>query len=115
MAAGKYDLTIERGATLSLVVTYNDSSGDPNDLTSYTARLQIRRKVSDSNFLLELSTENGGIILGGALGTITLNASAATTAELSGSGVYDLEIISSGGVVTRVIEGAVYFKDNVTR
>jgi hypothetical protein len=115
MAAGKYDITIERGATFSLVLTYKDSTDALINLTGYTARMQIRRKIGDATFLLELTTENGRIALGGALGTITLSASAATTNELAGSGVYDLEIISSGGQVTRVIEGKVHISDNVTR
>jgi hypothetical protein len=114
MTAGTYSLTIEQGATLRLIVTYKDPTGAPIDLTGYSARCQIRRSVGGS-ILLNLTTQNGGIILGGSAGTITLLASASTTTPLTGSGVYDLELVSSGGEVTRVLEGTVVISPNVTR
>lgn len=115
MTAGKYDLTIEQGATLAQVFTWRDSSDALVNLTGYTARCQVRRTLSDPDTLLSLTTENSGITLGGVLGTIQLNATAAVTALLSGKGVYDLELISGGGTVTRLIEGGVYFAPEVTR
>lgn len=114
MTAGKYPLTIEQGATLAQVFTWRDSSDALVNLTGYTARCQVRRTLSDPDTLLSLTTENGGITLGGSAGTIQLNASATATAALSGKGVYDLELIS-GSTVTRLIEGTVYFSPEVTR
>ena len=115
MVAGKYDLTIEQGATLAQVFTWKDSAGVVINLTGYTARCHVRRRLEDTDKIMDLTTENGGITLGGVLGTITLNASATVTAQLSGNGVYDLEMISSGGQVTRLLQGKVSFNANVTR
>lgn len=116
MPAGNYDITIEQGATFSLVFTWRDSAGSLVNVTGYSARMQVRKSPSSPTVLLDLSTTGGGITLGGTNGTITLSASAATTAALSPSpAVYDLEMVSPGGVVTRLLAGKVNILPEVTR
>jgi hypothetical protein len=116
MAAGNYDLYMEQGATFSLVITWKDSSNTPINLTSYTARMQVRRTKQSTTVIVEASTTDGRIVLGGALGTITVTIPATVTDDLDfGCGVYDLEVESSGGQVTRLIEGGVSFSKEVTR
>ncbi len=112
-----YNLEINQGATLALVATWKDSAGTAVNLTGYTARLNVRETYSSSSAILTLTTENGGITLGGSAGTITLSASATTTAALTApfSGVYDLELVSGGGVVTRLLEGVATVSPEVTR
>jgi len=88
----------------------------PVNLTGFTARMQIRETVESTTILHTMTTENGGITLGGTAGTIALLISATDTAALTfDAGVYDLEIISAGGVVTEVMAGAVLLGDEVTR
>lgn len=108
---------IKQGATFNYVLTwYGDKNKTtPINLTGYTARMHVRTNIEDATPILELTTENGRITLGGALGTITLLVSAADTAALSaGSAVYDLELIS-GSVVKRIIEGSLVITREVTR
>jgi tRNA threonylcarbamoyladenosine modification (KEOPS) complex Pcc1 subunit len=107
MSAGLYTLTIEQGATLNLVLTYKDSSGNLVNLTGYTARMSLRATFDAAAAILSLTTENSRISLGGAAGTITLTISATDTAALTApqSGVYDLELVSGSAVVTRLIQG----------
>jgi hypothetical protein len=117
MAAGKKNIIVEKGATFKMVLTWNDSNNVPVNLTGYTARMQVRKTVNDSVKLLDLTTENGAIVLGGALGTITITGLATDTAAIASgikSGVYDLELVS-GAVVTRLLEGTVEIRDEVTR
>lgn len=115
-----YDITINQGATFSLILTYytDDTETTPVDLSGYTARMQIREFKDSADTIADLTTENGGITLGGALGTITLSISATDTEDLafptSLTGVYDLELVS-GATVTRLVEGNVYFNLEVTR
>lgn len=111
-----YDLSIDQGATFQLLITWNDPSGNPIDLTGYTARMQIRPEVTSSTVILEMTTENGGITLGGVAGTISLTKSATDTAAVTAdSGVYDLELATADGIVTRLIQGSVVFNPEVTR
>jgi hypothetical protein len=117
MALGnRYDLEIKQGATLSLTATWKDSSGTAVNLTGYTARLQVRATYDSSSTILSL-TSSAGITLGGAAGTIAITASATTTAALTApwSGVYDLELVSGGGEVTRLLEGTATVSPEVSR
>lgn len=88
----------------------------PVDLTGYTARMQIRATLEDATVLVSLTTENGGITLGATAGTIALLITAAATTLLTFSNaVYDLEIISAGGIVTRLLSGNIILSKEVTR
>ena len=115
--AGDYTLKIEQGATLLLAATWKDSSGTAINLTGYTARLSVRTHHSSDTVLLSLTTANGGITLGGAAGTIAVTATAVQTAAIAAPivGVYDLELVSSAGAVTRLIEGGAVVTPEVTR
>jgi hypothetical protein len=116
MAAAKRNITIEQGATYRYSLIWKDSDGVPVDLSGYIARMQVRKMFTSDDTLLDLSSANGDIVLGGVLGTIEIEASAADTALITDKvGVYDVELESSSGVVTRIIEGSVTIKPEVTR
>lgn len=85
------------------------------NLSGYTARMQVRKDIDASAVLIELTTSNGRIAITPSTGVVTLSLDASTTASLTKGGVYDLEIVSASGNVTRVIEGQVVLKRNVTR
>lgn len=86
----------------------------PYDLTGYTARMSIREDIDSASAVLSLTTENGGIALGGALGTISLLATEAQTAALTIlTGVYDLELVY-GSTVTRLLSGIIVVSQEVT-
>jgi hypothetical protein len=115
MAAGTLDFTIEQGATFNLLLTWK-IDGTPVNITNWTARLAARVDVEDSEVILSLTTSNGGITLGGAAGTISLNQTATQTALLpAGTYVYDLELISAVGAVTRLVQGELDISPEVTR
>jgi len=114
MGAGIYHIKMDQGSTFSLVLTYKDSNGDAINLTGYTARMQMRRNHQDDS-LIDLTTENGRIALGGVAGTVTLTISATDTAALPPvEGVYDLEIVS-GAVVDKLLAGTFSIAREVTR
>jgi hypothetical protein len=115
MAAGTLDFTIEQGATFNLLLTWK-IDGTPVNITNWTARLAARVDVEDTEVILSLTTSNGGITLGGAAGTISLNQTATQTALLpAGTYVYDLELISAVGAVTRLVQGELDISPEVTR
>lgn len=117
MTPASVDLTIYQGATFSREFRWQTGTpaADVN-LTGYTARMQIRRKLTDEDVVLELTTANGGIVItNAAQGRFTLNATATQTEALEiRSGVYDVEFVS-GATVTRLLQGAVTVSPEVTR
>ena len=114
--AGIYNITMDQGAQWTLTVVYDNNNGTPIDLTGYTARMQIRNKLSDTTYLLDMTTENGRIILNNSVKTIELKITATdTTAITWTSGVYSLELLSAGVVVSTLMNGTVTVKQEVTR
>lgn len=117
MAAFKLPLKIDQGATFNQIVTWK--TGTPPavvNLTGCTARMQVRGKLTDTAVLLDLTTANGGIVLGGVAGTVTIKLSAAqTTAIAWKAAVYDLEIIFADGTVRRLLSGSTTVSPEVTR
>ena len=116
MAAAIHNITIEQGATFVFNLTWKDSLGSPVDLTGYKARMQVRTKHSAPVALLDLSTDEGSITLGGATGQINCRAEATeTTGMPAKTGVYDLELEDITGFVTRLVEGEATITPEVTR
>ena len=112
MIPGRYDMELRAGASFNLLITYDDEAGEPMDLAGFTGRMQIRTALNGS-LLHELTTENGGIVLGSGEGNIKLSMPGTATAELL-DGLYDL-FIYSGEHADCVIEGAVKVARAVTR
>jgi hypothetical protein len=116
MTAANNNFVIDQGANWFVTVVYKDSAGTAIDLTGYTAALQIRDTYADSTTDLSLTSPSGGITITGATGTIAITATAVQTAAIAaGTYVYDLEITSSGGIVTRLIQGKISLSPQVTR
>ena len=114
MPLNRYDITILQGETFRKHMVWSNASGTPIDLTSHTARMHIRRTVSDPEIALELTTENARIALGGVTGTIDLVIAALDTSTLEGEFVYDLELVN-GADVQRVLQGKAFVNPEVTR
>jgi hypothetical protein len=95
----EYKMVCWRGATFRQHFVLYDGTVDdgPRDLTGYTAKLTIRNKPGGT-VLQALTTENDGILLGDADGTIDLYISDEDTAAFTWrTGVYDLLLTSSSG------------------
>lgn len=104
------NLKIDQGTTFSKKAIWKSGTPPtPVNLTGCTAKMQIRDKVGSSTVLLELTTENGGIVLGGVTGSIEFcKLSAATTSQIAWRiGVYDLKITFADSTVKRKISGTV--------
>lgn len=115
MAAGRYTVQAEQGATLALSLTWKDPDGNPIDLLGYTARLQVRRSATASGDPLLEATDGNGITLGGEDGVIAIEIPAETMADVpAGDLRYDLEL-DSGSQVTRLLEGVFKVSPEVTR
>lgn len=116
----KVPLRIYQGATFEK--TYVWKTGNtvadavPVNLTGCIARAHLRSSVESDVVLLELTTQNGRIVLGGPAGSIRLLISAADTAAIGWkSAVYDLEIEFPDQRVVRRMYGGVAVSPEVTR
>lgn len=120
--AGSLNITIEQGATFSMPTQISQGGlvsegGTAVDLTGCEVRMDIRRRLTDAIPLLSLSTVSGEIVLtdptdGRFEATLTDEVTAAITWT---SGVYDLEVETAGGQVTRYLQGKVKVTKEVTR
>ena len=120
MSAVEKDLLIEQGATFKHTFIRRDSAQTPISLAGFEARLHIRDSIEDINFLKELTTANGGIVLeaGGATGQIDLYMGATETSNITWvSGVYDLELVETADPenVSRLVKGVFTVDPEVTR
>lgn len=125
MAAGKYNLLIEQGATYQVEIQYKDSNGVAVDLTGYSGKLQIRPSIGSPIAYICLSSslqpDGTGLNFSGSYGTtpptsgsIGIYISAISSSLLTfDTGVYDLEI-SSGSFTTRLLQGNVQLSKEVT-
>lgn len=113
--------TLELNAVNSLAYTTYTSGGvieynEPVDLSTYTARMQIREKI-DTAVLYELTTENGGILLDSTNFTITITIPANVTETFTfKKAVYSLELINStNDNVLTFIQGNISLYNEITR
>lgn len=105
------NLYIDQGTDFSVTVDVTDTAGDILELSGYTAAAQIRKTYSSSSVSATFSTSIAEIA-----GQVTISLTdTQTTALESGRYVYDLNITSAAGVVTRVIEGQAIVTPGVTR
>ncbi len=87
----------------------------PVDLSGYTARMQIREKLTSAAPLDTLTTENGKILLDNTKKTISIILSATATAAYTfKTGVYSLEM-EKDGIVVPLVYGSVSLDQEVTR
>jgi len=105
--ATKANINVDQGTTFNTVISLTDDSGNPLDLTGYTANASIRTSyaaVNSTSFSTSLS--NGQVIL-------SLDAN--TTSSLKRSRyLYDVILTDIHSNVTRVVEGVLYVDPAVT-
>lgn len=134
MTAKTMDLYIEQGATFEMDFTWADTivaadgstTMQVKDLTDCTARMQLRAGYCRP-VILEATTENGRIVLGGPSGTVNIDLPASVTTyapmyvtstgrqRVHRRARYDLEVQWPDGRVDRVLQGKVTIAPNITR
>jgi len=113
--AGVYNINLDQGAHFERLITVTNPDGTAFDLTDFTARMQMRTEIDADDVMVELTTENGRIVLGGDQGTVTLVLTADVTETFDDEAVYDLELIDSDDRVYRLLRGKVRIELEVTR
>ena len=110
--AGILNITIDQGETYTNTNSVFLADGvTAMNLTGYTVASKMRKHYTSTASHTINTTTNPA-----TAGLIDSSLSATETSAITaGYYVYDLEITSSGGVVTRVVEGKVHMKPGVTR
>ena len=103
---------IDQGSTFSKSITvYQTDGATIQNLTGYTVSSQLRK-----NYTSSASTTINASINNAAGGLIVMSLTAVQTAALkSGRYVYDLQITAADSTVTRVIEGVITLRPEVTK
>jgi hypothetical protein len=108
--SGKHNIVAEQGATFNLNFRV-ETDGTPWNLTGYTFKMQVRRSANDANTLLNLTSATMN-----SVGHVSTTVSATTMSGVpAGRWVYDIELTSSGGEVTRILEGRFIVSPQVTQ
>jgi hypothetical protein len=119
MPAGQYNFKIEQGADFTRTIVWytDDEMTSPKNLSGYTARMKVKTNDLGTTILSSAAGEIT-ITLGGTAGTILISITSAVTTALTATKpnvlAYDLELVSGGGVVTRLLEGHATVKAEVT-
>ena len=95
-------MRIFRGNTIAFEVIWGGDT--PIDITGYLAILQLRDLKN--NLLLEMSTANGKINMGGINGKMTFTGTEDDSRAVTSIGVWELELTTPGGDVYRALSGA---------
>jgi len=114
MASNIYNITAEQGSTFTLSFDIK-IDGTTQTLSGYSARMQVRTSTSSTTKILDLvSPTNIAINTTSGLVTVTVSATA-MSAITAGKYVYDVELVSSTGVVTKPIRGKFNVEAEVTK
>lgn len=107
-----YDITVRKGDTYSQVYQFKDSDGDPIDLTSWSAKAQIREKQHQgSNLIIDFTAT----ITDAVNGKVKLSLTSTQTAAISNrTGHWDLLLTNASDEDETYLYGEVTFTDTVT-
>jgi hypothetical protein len=109
--ASRHDLTIDQGSTFNLLLEVQDVNSASLDLTGMTFASQARESFDSPNISFAFTCS----VLHPTSGQFYLNLPAdASTAVSAGRYVYDIEM-TSGSVVTRIVQGTIDISPEVTR
>lgn len=122
-APGIHNLTIYSGMTFSQRFS-PAGTADVFDLSGYTAAAMARDTTDGTATIFSITSGTAApcITLGGTAGWVQIDFPATTTAAMGSAagyvertGVWDIELTSSGGDVTRFAKGVVTIDPDITR
>ena len=109
--ASRHDLIIDQGSTFNLLLEIQDVNSASLDLTGMTFASQAREAYDSPNISFAFTCS----VPEPTSGQFYLNLPAeVSTATSAGRYVYDIEM-TSGSVVTRIVQGTVDITPEVTR
>lgn len=101
--AVEYDIEFAQGETYTLPIIYNDPTGAPYDLTTYTAVLEAHNLEQRDSLVVQVTSSSGITLSNGSGGTpnLVLVVSSTVTPNLP-SGNFDYELWVADGSTPKV-------------
>lgn len=110
-----YDILVDQGATLNRALFLKTSAKRPVNIEDYVGRMHIRDYTDSSIIIRTLTTENGGLTVSGLAGRVDILLKPSDTDDLGAKDyVYDLELESDDGDVTRIVSGKLTVRAEIT-
>lgn len=108
-----YDISAYLNDTLSLSFIFNNSDGDPIDLSSADIKMQVRKKHDDP--VLWTASEGDGItVTGDDDNIISINKIVSDSQISPGIYKYDIQATYSSGVITTYLRGDFTVESDIT-
>jgi hypothetical protein len=105
------NIFIDQGSDYSNIITVTASNGQSLNLSGYTVASQLRKSYQSSTSYTFTSS-----VYDTATGKIRLQLSSNQSQEIpAGRWLYDVEITSSSGTKTRVVEGVATVSPQITQ
>jgi len=121
----RHNLKMWQGATFGMTITVKYANNAVQNLTGYSARMQMRLSHDNPTAAESLTSSNGEIVIVPAEGNLILELAATRTANIhvdlsneyppKTSYVYDLELQDTNSKVSKLLYGIVDVYGEVTR
>ena len=111
--ASYVELYIDQGTTFNNVINLTDDvTNTPINISGYSVTSQIRRSYYSSNITANITCTLSNV----ANGQITMSMTAANTANIkAGRYVFDVKVVDTGSVTSRILEGIITITPQVTK
>ena len=110
-----YDILVDQGATLNRALFIKTSAKRAIDLEGYIGRMHIRDYKDSSVVIQTLTSETEEILISPSDGRVDIFLPPNKTADLlAKSYVYDLELESEDGEVTKILSGKLTVRSEIT-
>lgn len=111
-----YDFTINQGTDLTVPLVLKNGDGSLIQLGGFDCRMQMRRSKGAHSLVDDLTVKNGRIVIDVNKARISLMFPHEVTASYPPVNlVYDIELVSASGQVTRILEGNIEVSAEVTK
>ena len=114
--AYRIDIVLDQGSDIETSYEFFDSGNRPISFNGFSAQMQVRRTAVSEIVIDDLTTQGTPDRIGFCSNLVTLKWPREVTQKIkAGRYVYDLEVKSPNGNITRLMEGAFVIKQEVTR
>lgn len=106
---GRYDITLQQGATFEMTVQYKDSDGVPVNMTGYSIASKIYNRLGTAELATFATPWDVQVS-----GLFKLRLPASGTVSITEQGQYDVLLTDPAGDKFYILEGTVFVNPGLT-